>query len=455
VGRGGTPLFRIRYGTNKRCEDVDMILDEPGFKKLVNLLDTWGREVNSRDRSSPDAAADAAIRLRHETLGLAFEGYTPEMQMSDILQKGAPVPFPEYTRSLSFRLNRLPTVSGQSVTLRIQYPARFTSPRGLGATEMQTELLMRIAEEPEGMMLMTGPTGEGKTTTLYAMLSHLNTPQRRILTVEDPVEMELPGVIQTKLGKDLGFSEALRAALRSSPNVILVGEIRDGETASVAVQAGLTGHFVLSTLHTRNAVGVVSRLDGIGVKPYEVADVLKAACAQRLLVTINQSYAQDDGHGGVTFPNNLFEFEDILPVLNELFGNTHTGEIVTLKPRTAEEVGDPSFQPTKGSAIVLEIITMDDQIRSLVSSKAPDHEIARVGMCRSRDRYVPMQFHGLALVLDGKVSFNDWKAKFGVSWVEENPIYRAFGSAMIDYALKHPEATYDDLLHRMPFEYKG
>jgi len=189
-------------------------------------------------------------------------------------------------RQLDLRVSSLPTAHGESVVMRI-LDKRALHPQlsDLGLTGEDRLLLERLIKLPEGMLLVTGPTGSGKTTTLYSCLHHLNRSDRKIITVEDPVEYQLSGINQVQVRQEIGmtFAAALRAMLRQSPNIVMIGEIRDRETAEIAIHASLTGHLVLSTLHTNDAAGAVIRLTDLGVKPFLVAAALRAVLAQRLV----------------------------------------------------------------------------------------------------------------------------------------------------------------------------
>ena len=189
-------------------------------------------------------------------------------------------------RTLDLRVSSLPTVHGESVVLRLLEPESLRlglAELGLHCDDQQT--LGRLLALSDGIVLVTGPTGSGKTTTLYACLHQLNQPDRKIITVEDPVEYQLAGVNQVPVCREAGmtFAAALRAMLRQAPNIIMVGEIRDRETAESAIHAALTGHLVFSTLHTNDAVGAVTRLIDLGVKPFLVASTLRAVLSQRLV----------------------------------------------------------------------------------------------------------------------------------------------------------------------------
>jgi general secretion pathway protein E/type IV pilus assembly protein PilB len=189
-------------------------------------------------------------------------------------------------RQLDLRVASLPTAHGESIVMRIldQQGLRLGLPE-LGFEADDRALFEKLIAAPDGMILVTGPTGSGKTTTLYAALNQLNQPGRKIITVEEPVEYQLAGINQVPVNNLTGmtFAAALRAMLRQSPNIVMVGEIRDLETAEIAVNASLTGHLVLSTLHTNDAPGAVTRLADIGAKPFLVAAALRAVIAQRLV----------------------------------------------------------------------------------------------------------------------------------------------------------------------------
>lgn len=188
--------------------------------------------------------------------------------------------------ALDVRVSTLPAAGGESVVLRLLDAGAV--PLALDALGFSAALRTRLREAldaPGGLVLVTGPTGCGKTTTLYAALNHLNTPERHIVTIEDPVEYRLDGILQTPVRPDLGldFAAVFRTVLRQDPDVVMVGEIRDGETAGIALRAAMTGHLVLSTLHTVDAAGAVIRLRDLGVAPYQIAAALRLVVAQRLL----------------------------------------------------------------------------------------------------------------------------------------------------------------------------
>jgi general secretion pathway protein E len=198
-------------------------------------------------------------------------------------------------QELDLRVSTLPSAWGESLVLRLLgKSSRLPGLDELGAGPGQIEQLLNLVERPNGVVLLSGPTGSGKTTSIYRLLTHLNDGVRKIVTVEDPVEFDLPGVIQMQVRSDIGldFAAGLRSILRQDPDVIMVGEIRDPETARIAVQAALTGHLVISSVHTNSALAAVARLVDLGIESYLLSDVIRGVAAQRLVRRLCQSCAR-------------------------------------------------------------------------------------------------------------------------------------------------------------------
>jgi general secretion pathway protein E/type IV pilus assembly protein PilB len=193
---------------------------------------------------------------------------------------------------IDIRVSTMPTVYGESVSLRLLMRGKeFIGFRQLGLRERDEKIMRKLIERPNGIILVTGPTGSGKSTSLYAYLHEINTIDQRIITVEDPIEYEMAGINQINVKADIGltFATALRHILRQDPDIIMIGEIRDFETAEIAIRASLTGHLVFSTLHTNDAAGAVTRLLDMGVEPFLVASSLEAVVAQRLVRRLCQT----------------------------------------------------------------------------------------------------------------------------------------------------------------------
>src|SRR6187399_3301592 len=189
-------------------------------------------------------------------------------------------------KEVDLRISLLPTVYGEKIVIRILDKGALSgSVDTLGMDDYTVGVFRKSVDAPHGMILVTGPTGSGKTTTLYSVLQELNSPQYNIVTVEDPIEYELAGINQVAVRSDIGldFSTALSSILRQDPDIVMVGEIRDNETADIAVKAALTGHQVLSTLHTNDAAGAITRLDDMGIEPFLISSSVILTCAQRLV----------------------------------------------------------------------------------------------------------------------------------------------------------------------------
>ncbi len=235
-----------------------------------------------REQESPPKRLQGAILQRFKLMAnmKLSEKRIPQDGRIQIKVKG---------RELDLRVSTVPTGHGESIVMRILDKQNLS----LGLPELgfmtdDQQTFEQLISLPDGILLVTGPTGSGKTTTLYACLGQINKPDRKLITVEDPVEYQMTGVNQVHVNADIGmtFAAALRAILRQAPNIVMIGEIRDLETASIAIEAALTGHLVFSTLHTNDAPGAITRLLDIGVKPFQVASALRAVMAQRLVRAI-------------------------------------------------------------------------------------------------------------------------------------------------------------------------
>jgi general secretion pathway protein E/type IV pilus assembly protein PilB len=271
-------------------------------------------------------------------------------------------------RDLDLRVSSVPTNHGESIVMRILDKSNLSLglPQ-LGFLSDDQNKFERLISLPDGVLLVTGPTGSGKTTTLYACLGQINLPDRKIITVEDPVEYQMSGINQVQVNKDVGldFSAALRSILRQAPNIVMIGEIRDHETADIAMEAALTGHLVFSTLHTNDAPSAVTRLLDIGVKPFLVASALRAAMAQRLVRAIcdkcRAEYVPTDRE---------------LKMLGMLSKNATTSKM--FKGTGCSVCSQSGYKGRKG---IFEIFQIDDTIQRLIF----DHSPATVLRARARE----------------------------------------------------------------------
>jgi general secretion pathway protein E len=261
---------------------------------------------------------------------------------------------------IDLRVATAPTIHGESVVMRIldrsNLPLDFES---LGFDSDILGRFLRVLRQPHGVVLVTGPTGSGKTTTLYASLAAMNTADRKILTIEDPIEYRLAGVNQTQISPHIGlsFATALRAFLRQDPDVMMVGEIRDLETAQVAVQAALTGHTILSTLHTNSAAAAVTRLMDMGVEPFLITSTLNAVLAQRLVRRLCPHCREP-----FTPTPETFTALDVAP----------TGLQRLWRPIGCDHCGGAGF---RGRIALLELLVVDEQIERLVLARAEARDI--------------------------------------------------------------------------------
>ncbi len=257
----------------RRASDVHVEPYEDRF--LVRMrIDGVLTTARSAPRSSFDAVCSRIKLLSGMDIG---ERRLPQDGRQSIRVSG---------QEVDLRVSSLPCSWGESIVLRLLgKTSRLPQLSELGVSAAQEEGFLRLAEHPNGVFLITGPTGSGKTTTIYRLLTHLNDGERKIITVEDPVELDLPGVIQVRVRSEIGltFAAGLRSILRQDPDVIMIGEIRDPETARIAVQAALTGHMVISTVHTNTALAAIPRLLDLGIEDYLLADVMRGVAGQRLI----------------------------------------------------------------------------------------------------------------------------------------------------------------------------
>src|SRR5437773_97793 len=286
-------------------ENLERMSEDAPVVKLVNVV-----LVDALRRGASDIHIEPyekEFRIRFRMDGILYNIMTPPLKMRDALtsrlkimarldiaEKRLPqdgrikirVRLENRSRELDFRVSTLPTIFGEKMVLRLLDKENLRlDMTQLGFEPESLDKFKRNISRPYGMVLVTGPTGSGKTSTLYSALQSLNTPETNIMTAEDPVEFNLPGINQVQMKESIGlnFAAALRSFLRQDPNIILVGEIRDFETAEIAVKAALTGHLVLSTLHTNDAPSTINRLMNMGIEPFLVASSVHLICAQRLV----------------------------------------------------------------------------------------------------------------------------------------------------------------------------
>lgn len=282
---------------------------------------------------------------------------------------------------ISFRVSTIPVFDGEKVVMRLlDESAKAMTLEELGFIHHNYETIVRNIKKPHGALLVTGPTGSGKSTTLYAVLSILNTKNINISTIEDPIEYRIPGVNQMQVNPKIGltFAIGLRALLRQDPNAIMIGEIRDQETAEEAVHAALTGHIVLATLHTNNAAGALPRLLDIGVEPYLIASTVNAVVGQRLVRQIC-SDCRAEHRIDAEFEQTLkkdFDVDQLLEVLKrEKFIDKRVSSLAELKFFQGEGCDKCSHTGFRGRKGIFEVLEVTPQIQDLILKHAPTSQI--------------------------------------------------------------------------------
>ena len=303
---------------------------------------------------------------------------------------------------IEVRASFIPGNYGESIVMRILDPsATKVSYKELG---IHPKLLARLEEEihkSHGMLLSTGPTGSGKTTTLYSFLREMHSPEIKIITIEDPVEYHLEGIVQTQVeGKKYTFAEGLKSIVRQDPDIIMVGEIRDGETANIAIHAALTGHFVFSTLHTNNAAGTFPRLADLGADPKSFGSAVTVSMAQRLMRRLAPNKKKER-------PLTDDEKKMIAKIFEPLADKT-------LIPEKIETVWEPSVDGSllndsddtgyKGRIGLYEAIFMDDELADFLRSNPPENEIAKHA---AKQGYLTMAQDGIIKALNGVTSLSE------------------------------------------------
>lgn len=269
---------------------------------------------------------------------------------------------------VDMRVSTLPTVHGEKIAVRLLSRSQdLLDIDEFGFSSQNYEKVQRMLRQSQGLILVTGPTGSGKTTTLYGFLNQLNSPEKNIITVEDPVEYRLPGINQVQINPkvDLTFAAGLRSVLRQDPDIIMVGEIRDGETAEIAVRAALTGHLVLSTLHTNNAVASVTRLLNMGLEPYLISSTVIGVIAQRLVRTICTECREE-----IPLEN---------PVLERFIRALGLEPPTTVfRGKGCPLCGDTGY---RGRAMVEEVLLFSKELRQAIDSGAHEGELREIALC--------------------------------------------------------------------------
>ncbi len=381
-------------------DELTKLVDEAPIVRVVNLIISQAINDKSSDiHIEPDAKS---VRVRYRVDGVLHEVMQPPkhiqapmvsrikiMSSLDIAERRIPqdgkIHLKHDGREYDLRVSTLPCVHGEKVVMRIL--DRGSVMIGLGKLGFYPEIqaqLENMVDKPYGMVLVTGPTGSGKSTTLYSVLNRLNTVGVNIMTVEDPVEYQIAGINQVQQNNKAGltFASALRSFLRQDPDIIMVGEIRDGETATIAVESALTGHLVLSTLHTNDSSGAVTRLIEMGIEPFLCSSSLICVLAQRLARTI--------------CPNCKEAYVPPMESIRKFGLAAYTdSEITFYKGRGCDTCKMSGY---KGRTGIHELLVMSDRIRSLILQRCSTAEIRQ---CAIEEGMKTMPDDGLRKVLDG------------------------------------------------------
>jgi general secretion pathway protein E len=400
----GDDVVSVGIGTS----DLDRLKEAASDAPVIRLVNTLlGRAVDERgsdlhleptaDGLSARLRIDGRLRPLDPPISLrmrdAVVSRVKLMAGLDIAERRLPqdgrIAHAVRGREIDFRVATTPTSHGESVVIRVLDRSTVQLDfDALGFDKKALQALWPLLDAPHGMILVTGPTGSGKTTTLYAALSRLNTPDRKLMTIEDPVEYQLAGVQQVQVQPQIGltFARALRSFLRHNPNVVMVGEVRDLETAQIAVQVALTGHLVLSTLHTNDAATGVTRLLDMGVEDYLIASTCNAMLAQRLIRTL--------------CPDCRRPFEASSAYLTRL--GVHCEDARTLfKSGGCSSCGGSGY---RGRTTIIEILPLTEAIRNLVLRRA---SAAEINQCAVDEGMRTMQAHGMEKALAGLTTVDE------------------------------------------------
>ncbi len=368
-------LDKDATGGKKKAEDPDAPII-----KLINMVIADAVRGRASDIHIEPMADRVRVRYRIDGVCIERENVPKRMQGAvitrlkiqsgmDIAEKRVPldgrIKMNISGTNIDFRVASCPSVHGESVVLRILRPDNVKIGLGkLGFEQDDYELFQKIIKRPTGIFLVTGPTGSGKTTTLYAALQELNRPDKKIITAEDPVEYNFPGINQCQVKEEigLGFDKILRSMLRQAPNIVLVGEIRDRAVGEIAIQAALTGHLVFSTLHTNDAPSAITRLIDLGIKPFLVASSIQAIMAQRLIRVICEECKE------VNPSPDPYVLRLVGLPPEKLKGRP------VYRGRGCGRCNNTGYRGRKG---IFEVLVMNSELRELAFKRAPTNQVQK------------------------------------------------------------------------------
>ena len=396
------PDFEIPIKEQEKPEDLLDLANKPPIIKLVNSV--LFQAVNDRATDVHIQPAEDSLKIRYRVDGVLYDAFTfskryqqaiisriKVMSRLDIAEQRLPqdgrATIKLGDRAIDIRLSCVPSSFGERVVMRLlEKSAGLLELEQLGFSNDNLRQIEGLIHLSHGIILVTGPTGSGKTTTLYATLNRINSAENNIITIEDPIEYQLPGISQIQVKPKIGldFASGLRSMLRQDPDIIMVGEIRDLETATIAIQSSLTGHLVFSTLHTNDTPGALTRLIDLGIEPYLISSSVVAILAQRLVRLICRSCAKS--------------YVPSEQSLNQL-GLDKTRDTNFLKGIGCSECLKTGY---KGRTAIVELLIMNDDIKNMVleraSSGAIKHKAQKQGMITLLDDGIKKVREGLTTV---------------------------------------------------------
>ena len=361
--------------TDLDTEHIRDMASEAPVIKLVNHIISKAVEMGASDIHLEPFAEDLILRYRIDGILHNFEAPPKKLNSAlctrikivaklDISERRLPqdgrIKLKVHGKDIDMRVSTLPTLYGESVVIRILDRSNLTVElEKMGFPKQELEQFQKLIHKPYGKLLVTGPTGSGKTTTLYGALQNINTPDKKIITIEDPVEYQIRGVNQIHVKPQIGldFASGLRSIVRQDPDVIMVGEIRDAQTADVAIQAALTGHLVFSTVHTNDAAGAITRLLDMGVENYLISSALLGILAQRLVRVICRT---------------CIEPIEVAPELIAEIDNPGQDSIKAFHGKGCKKCNHTGF---RGRAGIYELLVVDETVRQLILTKATSQTI--------------------------------------------------------------------------------
>ncbi len=387
--------------------ETEDLMDQEGDAPIIRLINAVLAEAIKEGASDIHVETfEKRLVVRFRIDGVLREAVEPRRELApllvsrikvmaklDIAEKRVPqdgrISLRVAGREIDVRVSTMPSNNGERVVLRLlEKQAGHLSLNALGMPRLRDQQFSQLLNRPHGIILVTGPTGSGKTTTLYAGLSSINNTTRNILTVEDPIEYNLEGVGQTQVNTkaEMTFARGLRAMLRQDPDVVMVGEIRDLETAEVAVQASLTGHLVLSTLHTNSAVGAITRLRDMGIEPFLLATSMIGVLAQRLVRVLCD-------HCKIAHIPTDIE--------REFLGDAFDEDIKIFAPVGCEHCNHLGYRGRTG---IYELLVVDEQIRSFIHNQSGEEEITNAMRMKSM---ASIRADGRARIIEGTTTVDE------------------------------------------------